>query len=204
MCGVVAYFPHDTNDGFDFGDARLMFTRVMQESKVRGLHSFGLADTGSVFKSHSLEAVTQQFEAGLPTIAHCRYSTSGDWHVLANCQPIRAGGYTLVFNGVIHMGTKEEYEAAFDVKCESDNDGEIFLRRLIAGQDAAEFIREMTGSFAGAWLYGTELWVGRNTRRPLWITESGGATWVASTQDIFRRAGLPPGEEMKPGVRRIQ
>jgi glutamine phosphoribosylpyrophosphate amidotransferase len=151
MCGVIAYFPHDASDGFDFDYARLIFTRVMQESKVRGLHSFGLAHvetypvpteysphqrTGSVsvIRAHSLELVTDAFQPAWPTIAHCRYSTSGDWHVLDNCQPIVVGDLALAFNGVIHMGTKEEYEAAFGVRCVSDNDGEVFLRRLIAGQ----------------------------------------------------------------------
>lgn len=204
MCGVVAYFPRDVSNVFD----HVMFTRVMRESKVRGLHSFGLAHVDehavSVVRAHSLELITDTFEPVFPTVAHCRYSTSGDWHVLGNCQPIVVGDLALSFNGVIHMGTKEEYEREFDVQCESDNDGEIFLRRLIAGQDPAEFVREMKGSFAGAWLRGGELWIGRNERRPLWRCESGGATWVASTQDILRRAGLPPGEHVETGVWRVQ
>lgn len=203
MCGVIAYFPRDTCDGFDFGDARLMFTRVMRESKIRGLHAFGIASEHILLRSHDLEQVIDAFQPASPTIAHCRYSTSGDWQNLDNCQPIAVDDYALVFNGVIHMGTKQEFEREFEVSCESENDGEIFLRRVVAGQDPAEFIRDMRGSFAGAWLHGAQLWIGRNERRPLWRVDSGDAVWIASTSDILRRAGLPPGEQVQSGVWRI-
>jgi glutamine phosphoribosylpyrophosphate amidotransferase len=126
----------------------------------------------------------------LPTIAHARYSTSGDWRTPANNQPLVVAEMALAFNGVISMGTKPEFEADFGVTCASDNDGEVFLRRLEGGEPADAFIRRINGSFAGVWLRDGRLYAGRNARRPLWRCYAHGAWWYASTADIFRRAGF--------------
>jgi glutamine phosphoribosylpyrophosphate amidotransferase len=113
------------------------------------------------------------------------------------------GEMALAMNGVLHMGTKEEFEKAFGVSCLVDNDSEVFLQRLAAGQDAAEFISSITGSFAATWLIGEKLFAGRNARRPLWRCEALGARWVVSTEDIFRRAGVVGAVEMTPGVEMV-
>tara|TARA_R110002110_G_scaffold243473_2_gene460073 strand:- start:372 stop:785 length:414 start_codon:yes stop_codon:yes gene_type:complete len=114
-------------------------------------------------------------------------------------------------NGVIHMGNKSEFEQAFGVKCSVDNDAEIFLRHLEKEDDNGDaltplsFINSITGSFAGVWLENHDdglcvLYAARNPRRPLWMSTQHGAVWVASTLDIFLRAGfegaraLPAGE----------
>lgn len=157
------------------------------------------------------------FDPMFPTIAHARYSTSGDWHNAKNNQPliIKVDGdsLSLAFNGVIHMGTKTEFEAEYDVKCDSENDGEVFLRKIEKGltgrhssrshmivETARTFIENITGSFAGVWLDGHDLYAGRNSRRPLWVAEEFGGRWYASTADIFKRAGFSSYEPMMEGV----
>jgi len=137
---------------------------------------------------------------------------------MENNQPLVAGGRALVFNGVIHMGTKPEFEKEFGVQCTTDNDGEVFLRMLAkadetaegdgtrSAHDDAEHILNVMDqqshiSFAGCWLdLQGRLWAARNERRPLWRASILDATWYASTRDIFLRAGFPEPTELQPGV----
>lgn len=171
---------------------RDLFRRLMEESRVRGVHAFGVCQDGELSRSHSLPPVVDQMDPTRPLVAHCRYSTSGDWRDLHNCQPIRVRHYALAFNGVIDMGTKQEMEKRWDVTLESDNDGEIFLRRLLSGQDAGEFVDEISGSFAGVWIdfRQNRMYAGRNARRPLWVAKQHSAVWYFSTRDIGLRAGI--------------
>ncbi|MCR4301826.1 MAG: hypothetical protein NUV51_09470 [Sulfuricaulis sp.] len=195
MCGVIGYQP--CNPAVE---AFAAFARLFDESRVRGTHAYGLATSARVVKSFDWREVTAQFDPAQPTIAHTRYCQSGDWHEMANNQPLVVGPMALAMNGVIHMGTKSEFEAAFGITCKADNDSEIFLQRLLAGQDAAEFIASITGSFAAVWLQDGKLYAGRNARRPLWECKVFGARWFASTRDIFLRAGFPEPTELAVGV----
>lgn len=183
MCGIVGYIPVDPSNS-----VKGMFLRLVLESRIRGLHACGIATRNGVLRSYSVDDIIGAFDPSMPTVFHTRYSLSGDWKVLENNQPLVVGGVSLAFNGVIHMGTKAEFEEAFQIQCSADNDGEIFLRRTCS---ADEFIQNMTGSFAGVWIdEGGRLWAGRNSRRPLWKATAYGARWYASTEDIFRRAGF--------------
>ena len=195
MCGVIGYVPPSEGPMPDTGELFHMFWRLLSESRIRGMHAYGIARPGFVFRSLDFDEVWKHFDPRFPTIAHCRYSTSGDWRKLENNQPIVVGQLALAFNGVIHMGTKEELERDFGVDLETDNDGEAFLRRIIEdGDTSAEtfhhYIMRMDGSFAGVWLQGDKLYAGRNERRPLWASKWGGTTWYASTENIFHRAGF--------------
>lgn len=96
------------------------------------------------------------------------------------------------------MKLKEEFEAEFGVKCEADNDGEIFLRKLAEGWSSEEFLKRVPCSFAGVWIDGSGLRVVRNRKRPLWRLKLGCAMFYASTQDVFRRAGKAGAEELNP------
>jgi glutamine phosphoribosylpyrophosphate amidotransferase len=170
------------------------------------MHAYGLVDMVTECKSFDIEEVIRSFHPGIPTIAHTRYCQSGDWQVMENNQPIVAAGMVLAFNGCIHMGTKEEFEKDFDVKCETDNDGEIFLRKLegINAENhvsvAEDWLGTIRGSFAGVWLAYGRLFVGRNSRRPLWVCDAHGGRWYASTQDIFKRAGFVDARPVEIGV----
>ena len=109
MCSVIGYWPLTP-----LPEAKEAFERLFREGSVRGLHAFGLADLGGlsgsirVVRSHTPGEITAAFNPELPTIAHTRYSLSGDWHTLENNQPIVFGTRALAFNGVISMKTKEE------------------------------------------------------------------------------------------------
>jgi glutamine phosphoribosylpyrophosphate amidotransferase len=202
MCGIVGYWPVSPSV-----ETAAAFARLFRESTIRGLHAFGIAQPSAdgalaVTRAFHQGEVIARFDPERPAIAHARYSTSGDWHVSDNNQPVVAAGMALAMNGVISMATKGEFEAAFGVDCEHDNDAEIFLRRLEAGQAAESFLTEMVGSFAGVWLRAGQLYAGRNARRPLWACEAYGARWRVSTRDILRRAGFPVdlAQELGPGT----
>ncbi len=208
MCGVIGYRPLEDHNQAGAADA---FARLLTESRIRGMHCYGLARPGFVLRSTNLVEVCESFDSRFPTIAHARYSTSGDWQVMSNNQPIVVGNHALAFNGVIDMGAKEEFEARWGVKCVSDNDGEIFLQLLHYYNPASDtevddfaenFLKKLSGSFAGCWLIGDTLWAGRNERRPLWRNRHLGGLWYASTRDIFIRAEFPDHnlEEVPVGV----
>jgi len=192
MCGIVGYSPIEPT-----AEVAPAFARLFTESRVRGLHACGYAKHNYVVRSFNPQDIIDAFDPYMPSVSHTRYSLSGDWHILGNNQPLVVGDCALAFNGVIHMGTKAEFEAAYGIQCDADNDGEIFLRRKMSARD---FILGMTGSFAGVWLEGTRLYAGRNARRPLWKCEAYGAKWYASTQDIFSRAEFEGMTEVPVGV----
>lgn len=198
MCGVIAYLPIDPSDA-----VRSAVDALFYESSARGLHAAGFVQPIPEGFQRIMRADWAEFDVSKPMIAHARYSTSGDWHNDDNNQPIVVEQVALAFNGVIHMGEKEEFEAAFNVKCRTANDGEVFIRKLLAGMSAADFLRELAGSFAGAWLVHYQLWVGRNDRRPLWTCFAHGAFWYASTRDIFLRAKFPEPALVPVGVVKV-
>lgn len=189
MCSVIGYSPLEPT-----ADAVPAFERLWQQSILRGTHAFGIAWAERGFiaaaRSHLFQDIPLQFDPTKPTIAHTRYAQSGDWRVMKNNQPLVVGNMALAMNGVLHMGTKEEFEAAFGVTCEADNDSEIFLRCLEKGERAADFITRISGSFAAVWLRDGKLYAGRNARRPLYYATGYGGVWYASTADIFLRAGF--------------
>lgn len=199
MCGIVGYAPFAPKP-----TAVAAFRELFDQSRARGTHAYGIAETNGedvrVFRSFDWLEIPTRFHEELPTIAHTRYCQSGDWQVMENNQPLVVDNMAVAMNGVLHMGTKAEYEAAFGVTTIVDNDSEIFLQRLKHGQTAHEFIAELTGSFAAVWLQDGKLWAGRNARRPLWVCVAHGAVWYASTQDIFKRAGFEGAVELAPNA----
>lgn len=212
MCGVIGYRPSPVEGTLD--DNKILFQRLLEESRIRGTHAYGIAsrdrNTGLAYarRSHDIAEIVGEFDPLYPSVSHTRYSTSGDWQDHRNNQPIIVGNTALAFNGVIDMGTKVEFEERWGVKCESDNDGEIFLRRVVDhARDPAQFLMGLEGSFAGVMLtfgsWGERMFAGRNERRPLWKFYASHATWYVSTLDIARRAGLLERAdwhfEMKPG-----
>lgn len=190
MCGIIGYVPVIPTP-----DVKDAFSRLLFESTARGQHAYGLAalnedESINLVKSFNLEDVQRAFNPTRITIAHTRYCQSGDWRVMENNQPLTAHGMAIAANGVISMGTKEEYEKEFNVKCSVDNDSEIFLQYLKKEVNPYWFIETMKGSFAAVWIEDGKLRIGRNERRPLWACFQHGAKWYASTHDIFKRAGF--------------
>jgi glutamine phosphoribosylpyrophosphate amidotransferase len=202
MCGIIGYKP------FGMYENQIdAFQRLFEQSVIRGLHAYGIADDSKVFRTFKASEVIQHFDPTMPTIAHARYCQSGDWRVLKNNQPIAVNRMTLAMNGVISMGTKAEFEAEYGVTCTVDNDSEIFLRKIEGAHTPEDVVRRaeifvgaIRGSFAGTFLVDGVLFAGRNPRRPLWKCHSYGAIWYASTEDIFRRAGFAGAEPVAVGV----
>ena len=198
MCGVVGFScPSPTQEHYD------ILWRVMLESSIRGLHSFGIAyvDSGLIVeKAFRLTDLTLPKSQKL--IFHNRYATSGDYENHVNNQPLTDGQKALVFNGVLDMRTKEEMEEAYGIKMKADNDGEILLRTFEDPREMMEYVNRSNVTFAGLVLTPeNRVFAFRNYGRPLWTANWEGATYYASTCDILLRADerLTP-EEIEPNV----
>jgi glutamine phosphoribosylpyrophosphate amidotransferase len=198
MCGVVGYASECVKSG-----VLDILTNIFWQSKVRGLHATGYSywdgnnPVTNKFRTFvelrmSLSALWPSFVgAPLRLIGHTRYSTSGDWHNPHNNQPLAIEDMALVFNGCIHMGTRLEYGAVYGEQYTTDNDGEIFCRKVLAGEDWESFVARGRFSFAGLFLRAGSVHGVRNAQRPLWAGVFGGDEFVASTRDIFKRSGFP-------------
>lgn len=211
MCCVIGYHPtrrmicRDNRD-----EIEQRFGALMREGRIRGMHHYGISqsfliadaseDGYSRFlrteQSPDVETVIGFFDPALPTIAHCRYSTSGESN-----QPIQVGSWSVALNGVIDMRTKAEMEAAWGVELQTDNDAELLLALMPRFLTLRDMIVSMPGSIAALFLTTHELIAVRNEKRPLWRTDSLGARWYASTRDVFIRAGFggSPLVEVEPG-----
>ncbi len=195
MCGVIGYYS-DSPQAWHLNVVRKLF----EQSDIRGKHAFGVTwmdagRIGGVQRSLTLESLVP----GLATLrsttilGHARYSTSGDWKTKENNQPLVIGGTALVFNGVIDMRTKEEMERDYG-PMHTANDGELFIKALLEGVKATEFISARNCSFAGCYIIGGRAYCVRNKRRPLWYAIHDGATYVMSTRHIGELCGLKPTE----------
>jgi glutamine phosphoribosylpyrophosphate amidotransferase len=189
MCGVIAY---RSAIGVSNPNDMDLLIRILMQSKIRGLHAFGVGtyiDGAIVTKrflhlSECIDYVGSVFANVRGIIVHCRYSTSGDWQMLENNQPVVLGNSCLIFNGVISMKTKEGMEQEYGVKLNVCNDGELFLHQ----RDPEQFISSIRGSFAGVWIRDGVMYMMRNSKRPLWYIDTKVSTFVFSTRDIINRA----------------
>ena len=86
---------------------------------------------------------------------------------------------------------------------ETDNDGELILKLCGSDPDKIqEYVQNTTGSFAGLILTENNTMIAvRNGNRPLWRLNHSGATFYASTRDIFKRVNdsFEP-EELQPNI----
>lgn len=197
MCGVVGYScKKPRKKHYD------LLQRLIRESKIRGTHSYGFSfcDGGlQTIKKHKIDDV--EFPQTNKIIYHNRYSTSGDYKDHQNNQPIHLESCALVFNGVLDMRTKSEIEKDYGINMQTENDGEIVLQTC--GDDPSkikQYISETKGSFAGLILTAeNKMYAIRNQNRPLWMLLHEGATFYASTRNIFQRVcGSFEPVELKP------
>lgn len=200
MCGVAAYVAKNPQ-----ASHVLMLAEIMQQSLVRGRHAAGFAyvkpGEGIVVKRSIVVEDAIRWLVALKDrppralIAHTRYATSGDHLDSRNNQPIVARDFALSFNGVISQAPVEEWPSG--LKYTTANDGEIVLRMLERDRASAEaLIKSRRVSFAGVVLTrGETVMAARNDKRPLWRSRHLGATFIASTRDILKRAGAHNGAE---------
>ena len=193
MCGVVGFV------GQPETGSRERFIALCRQSCIRGVHAFGIAwHTPSeglrVVKGLNFKEVMNAVPDPLPhaIVFHNRYSTSGDFRIMENNQPVSVLGVALVFNGTVDMGTKEEMEARTGYQLTTDNDGEIVLRDFLNGMA----FRRISGSthltsFAGLVIDAEgKVAAFRNEMRPLWAFKESACTFICSTRDIALRAGF--------------
>ena len=195
MCGILgAYFLNKDPESLTFTK------KLITELKIRGRHSFGIA----YYNNHSIE-VTKSFELNPDELVdafdksgsdcfiyHNRYSTSGDWHDMENNQPIVVDGVgAIAMNGVLSMKQKFEFENEFNIKTVSDNDGEIFLRKIEQGINLIDFLKSQKEcSFSATLLLNDKIYGLRNNKRPLYFYNfKGKALFLVSTLDTIKRAG---------------
>jgi len=186
MCSIIAFSGEYDKD---------IIEKIAFNSRVRGLHSFGysfaLNKKVLVKKFLKYNDFLKSLNTDKPDkfIAHFRYSTSGDYLEEDNNQPLILNNKSLVFNGVIDMGTKKDLEKKYNCTLNSSNDGEISLiEYLKSDENLIQFIKNKT--FAGAFLSKDNIKVIRNTLRPCYIGENKENKIVVSTKDIAIRSGL--------------
>jgi hypothetical protein len=144
MCGIFGLVVEG-----EFNEKHAKLTEaLLLESQVRGRHA-----TGVTWSSGTAPMVTvkqpvpaTEFvkthlsmplgEVGVRVLGHCRYSTSGDWEDNANNQPLESREVSLVHNGLVSMGTKEEFEHQYGVRTHSYNDSEVILQHVLRALQA--------------------------------------------------------------------
>lgn len=191
MCGVIGVFVKQN----DFPHEK--FSRLLRESQIRGQHATGIAwvdqDDHPLSQNQMLcslgacEFVNSQYPSDLnkkvkAIVGHTRYSTSN----LAYNQPIVLEDTALVLNGVVTQSDPSEWKQKFGVDCLGKNDAEILLRcsphpLLIEPSSQACVVINSTRKEMRFW---------RNEERPLYFLETEDSWIVASTKDIFHRAGF--------------
>lgn len=200
MCGVIGFYTKKKEKE----QIDLLYKLIIQ-SKIRGKHSFGYSffDKGKIKTIKTCEFPDRNWLYNFENsqsqflIYHNRYSTSGDWNNMDNNQPITIGDISLAMNGVTSMDKKENYESKFGIKCETDNDSEIFVQLLSQNNHPKITLERIGGSFAGCFFWQEEVWALRNKSRPLYWFKYCGAVYVCSTKDIAERAGIKNAKELE-------
>lgn len=185
MCGVIGFYSQQVT-----AEQQALLYRLAQQSSIRGLHAFGASwiDSQGRISTSKWKTFPQVLPAAGIFIWHNRYSTSGDWHDDGNNQPIADVDIAVAVNGVISMKPRPEYEQEFGVKCVTDNDAEIFMRLLQAGNPADQVASRLSGSLAAVFIKDSQVFAVRNNCRPLHWFLRHDAVYVVSTVDIADRA----------------
>jgi glutamine phosphoribosylpyrophosphate amidotransferase len=166
--------------------------KLLYNSRIRGIHAFGYSFYSEQKLITKKFIEYKKFEQSLledkPSlfIAHFRYSTSGDYKIIENNQPLLDNDIAIAFNGVISQKTKEEIEQEYNVKLKSDNDGYLLINRL----EDKEFLLKKNISYALVGLKEKKLFCIRNKNRPLHLFEDKNLIIIASTKDILKRSGI--------------
>jgi len=207
MCGVL-YFKGDSRKHKE------LIVNLLQQSRVRGLHAFGVSlrptpeDDFQTIRTFNLPEAEQYIMENqfCELIGHCRYDTSGDWRILENNQPIVIGNSILAFNGVVRMSTREEYQQEFQQEYVTENDGEIPLRMFGEEDTSPAFtlLREERVSFAGVAYVNGRAFAVRNERRPLWMATIEKSKFIFSTIDIWNRAVFSLGQPLVIQTRQLK
>ena len=194
MCAVIGIY--SGSELVNISD----FQALLLQSKVRGKHATGAAwiENGEL-KTYVIPESAEQLE--LPEIrtrliiGHCRYSTSD----LNFNQPIYDGNLAIAHNGVVTQQDSTEWPELYGMDFKTRCDSEILLRHYEKGVHPLN----VEGSMAALILNNIEdpsLIFFRNGERPLYFIEKKPFYYIASTQNILKRAGIGEGEKTIAGV----
>jgi glutamine phosphoribosylpyrophosphate amidotransferase len=182
MCSVI---------GFKGTYNKNLLDKIYKESRIRGIHAFGFSHYNNGIletqKFLNFDTFVNKLHELAPSlfIAHFRYSTSGDFNVMENNQPINFEDKSIVFNGVISQKNKTEIEKEFGVKMDIDNDGYVLIQKF----KHKTFVLKDDITFSMIGLDNGKLIALRNKKRPLYFNEDSNVI-ICSTRDIMKRSGI--------------
>lgn len=191
MCSIIGF-----NGIYD----KNLIEKLCFNSRIRGLHSFGFSFYDKSILTTKKYLIYNDFIADLNLIkpnkfiAHFRYSTSGDYKIIDNNQPLTHHNYSIVFNGVVSQKSKTEMEKEYGIKLKFDNDGYILLEKY----NDENFVKAKDISFAMIALFNGKLIALRNENRPMHYFQDNKTIVFASTKDILSRSGLLISNELMP------
>ena len=191
MCSVI---------GFSGQYESFTLEKIFFNSQIRGVHAFGYAffcDKELIVKKYfNYNDFLKSIHNEKPNkfIAHFRYSTSGDYLIEQNNQPIFKNNQAMVFNGVISQKSLDEMRKEYDCPIESDNDGWILFDKFFD----LEQLKDTSMTFASLFFKNNQITALRNKKRPLWKGVKNKNLFIASTNDILTRSGIDNASEIKP------
>lgn len=215
MCGIIGFYCR-LNCGYEeYIKYIKLLSNLFKESKIRGLHSFGLSyiNRNKIYtkKSNNFEIINDEIKRisnskNIPKhsrfilrpnmiIGHTRYATiDGDINNIDNMQPTHCyPQISHVFNGVITMKEKKEYEKEYNMQFITDNDGEIIVRHILDGGNVKKFVNDNLCAYAGIYIYNDKMFVYRNMRRPMYVAYNDNVVFFFSTLDIYNRSNTKKG-----------
>lgn len=199
MCGIIGFYSKKTSPE----DLETLRT-VLIESRIRGKHASGIAwfDGKKIQcekKPVPIDELVEGFDlnkvvvdGAVSLIAHARYSTS---NLLFN-QPIVDSQMAIVHNGVVTQADPSTWESTYGYKWETENDSELLLRAILAGDNPQDKFPAASISAITLDKQG-DMVIYRNGKRPMWGGKTAGGCIIASTKDILLRAGIEPDKIFK-------
>ena len=171
---------------------------VFRESEIRGMHATGLSyvrdneiftervcvPAGEFVENFEFEQIINE-DGNIYMIGHCRYSTS-DLHYN---QPLYNQSISVVHNGVIIQELPENWKKLYGFDCNTRNDTELLLKTVENGENP--LLKWSEASISACELHSDKTFkFYRNGKRPLQVKIMGDSVIVASTKNIFIRAGV--------------
>lgn len=171
---------------------------VFRESEIRGMHATGLSyvrdneiftervcvPAGEFVENFEFEQIINE-DGNIYMIGHCRYSTS-DLHYN---QPLYNQSISVVHNGVITQELPENWKKLYGFDCNTRNDTELLLKTVENGENP--LLKWSEASISACELHSDKTFkFYRNGKRPLQVKIMGDSVIVASTKNIFIRAGV--------------
>jgi len=190
MCGIIGAY---SKNGININH----FQNLLLQSKIRGQHATGLAwiEENKIKTEIISKPANELQQLNIKTnmiIGHTRYSTSD----LNYNQPMFSDHVAIVHNGVITQSNPDTWETKYKYKFKTKNDSEIVLKYW---EDNKHPLTECQNSSMAIVVLNAikqTMHFFRNEYRPMWYSLDNEDIYIASTQNILKRANIP-GEYFK-------